>query len=276
MGRGSKKCGWFYKVWAVCDQKHWSHVYKYRSIWPKLYMLCHNIERTDGVTDWSQWHKDPAPSLPPPPSQLEKNDMISTGNSGKTNSRFEPQQFDVGATRLAIGEHQSLIGLIGAAAPNPRRQFSEAWSERIAEEESTHSDQRALNASRGHECVERTPPSGHTNTQHTQRGSGSHDPGRPGSCDCHTVRGTKPGEGEAAGGLVMAVREAGFSPFPFLFSMKGGKKITLATFIASSPRELNNISFCFSNIFSISNNAEQSSYMKDPWKIQTRYRKEKK
>lgn len=32
---------------------------------------------------------------------------------------------------------------------------------------------------------------------------------------CHTVRGTKPGE-EAAGGAVMAVREAGFSPFPFL------------------------------------------------------------
>lgn len=82
-------------------------------------MLCHNIERTDGVTDWSQWHKDPAPSLPPPLSQLEKHDMISTGDSGKTNSRLEPQQFDVGATRLAIGEHQSLIGLIGAAAPKP-------------------------------------------------------------------------------------------------------------------------------------------------------------
>lgn len=41
--------------------------------------------------------------------------------------------------------------------------------------------------------------------------------GRQGGVHCHKVRGTKPGE-EAAGGVVMAVREAGFNPFPFALS----------------------------------------------------------
>lgn len=37
---------------------------------------------------------------------------------------------------------------------------------------------------------------------------------------CHTARGTKPVE-EAAGGAVMAVREACFNPFAFLLEKKG-------------------------------------------------------
>lgn len=43
--------------------------------------------------------------------------------------------------------------------------------------------------------------------------------GRQGGVHCHKVRGTKPGE-EAAGGVVMAVSEAGFNPFPFLLTTK--------------------------------------------------------
>lgn len=54
--------------------------------------------------------------------------------------------------------------------------------------------------------------------------------GRQGGVHCHKVRGTKPGE-EAAGGVVMAVREAGFNPFPFLPRTKDdGGKISLTTF----------------------------------------------
>lgn len=54
--------------------------------------------------------------------------------------------------------------------------------------------------------------------------------GRQGGVHCHKVRGTKPGE-EAAGGVVMAVREAGFNSFPFLLrTMDVGGKISLTTF----------------------------------------------